>query len=107
MSEKKERIRELRKRRDELAASLPELDKKRAETVQANSYTRARQRAGVTDHSADEMGRLGADEAAAHAAMRDVRVEMHRLDAELESESRGDRGGRVGGAFRRLRGGDR
>ncbi len=107
MSERKARVRELQKRRDELAASLPALDKTRTETVQANSYTQARQRAGVTEHSADEMARLGADEAAAHAAMRDVRIEMHRLDAEIESESRSDLGGRVGGALRRLRGGDR
>jgi hypothetical protein len=107
MSEKKSRVRELRKRRDELAASLTGLDKKRADTVQASSYMRARDRAGVTDHTADEMAQVGDDEAAAHAAMRDVRAEMHRLDAEIASESGRGLGARVGDALRRVRRRDR
>jgi hypothetical protein len=103
MSERSSRIRQLRKRRDELAASLPELDKERADTVRERSYTRARDRAGVTSHTAAETEELDAKEAASHAAMRDVRVEMHRLDAEIESEPRGGLGATIGRALRRLR----
>jgi hypothetical protein len=103
MSERSSRIRQLRERRDELAASLPALDKERADTVRERSYTRARDRAGVTSYTAEQTAALDAKEAAAHAAMRDVRVEMHRLDAEIESEPRGGFAAPVGRALRRLR----
>jgi hypothetical protein len=103
MSESKAKIRDLRKRRDELAASLPALDKKRAETVQENSFVRARASAGVTGHTPDDLDRLGADEMAAHAALREVRVEMHRLDAEIETEQRNGSGTGLGRVLGRVR----
>jgi hypothetical protein len=104
MSEKKARIRDLRRRRDELADSLAALEKTRADTVQQHSYSRARDRAGVTGgDTADETARLGADEDAAHAALRDVRMEMHRIDAEIESEQRDGSGSRIGRVLGRVR----
>jgi hypothetical protein len=86
MSERNARIRELRARRDELASLLPELENRRAETVRENSYMRARIGAGVRSQTIEEIGVAEAEEASAHAALRDVRVEMHRIDAEIESE---------------------
>jgi hypothetical protein len=99
MSERSARIRDLRTQRDELVSLLPDLEHKRAETVRENSYMRARAGAGVRSQTIEEIGVAEAEELAAHAALRDVRVEMHRLDAEIESEPSGG----VGATLRRLR----
>ena len=64
---------------------------------------RSRVGAGVRNQTIEQIGASEAEEAAAHAALRDVRVEMHRIDAEIESEPRSGIGATLGGALRRVR----
>ena len=87
MSDSNSVLRELQRQREEVAASLEVLDKKRAETVQNHSFAHARERAGVGEPSA-ETAQLKADETAAHAAMRDARAELNRLDVEIAGQPR-------------------
>lgn len=102
MSENSSERAELRRRRDEVAASLAALEEKRTDTTRMNSFARARDRAGVTQRTSDETTRLETDEADAHAAMREARVELHRLDREIESRGRASSVEKLGSVFRRL-----
>ena len=94
---------ELEQRRGELSRSLPGLSENRAETYRRNSDALALDRAGVKHERPQEMVRLGADEVAADAAIRDVQRELRDIDAEFEHIPRWGLGGRVGRAVRRAR----
>src|SRR5438105_14098318 len=76
---------ELEQRRGELSRSLPGLSENRAETYRHNSAALALDRAGVKHERPQEMVRLGADEVAADAAIRDVQRELRDIDAESSS----------------------
>lgn len=101
MSENRSVLDELKRQRDEVAASLEALDRKRAATVQTHSFARARERAGVGEGSSAETAQLKADEADAHAAMRDARAELARLDVEIASRPRPGLGAKLRGALHR------
>ena len=101
MSESNSVLAELKRQRAEVAASLEAIDRKRAETVQNNSFAQARQRAGVGESTSAETAQLKADEAAAHAAMRDARAELNRLDVEIAGQPRPGFGTKLRGALRR------
>jgi hypothetical protein len=94
---------ELEQRRGELSRSLPGLSENRAETYRRNSDALALERAGVKQERPQEMVRLGEDEVAADAAIRDAQRELHDIDAEIELLPRRRLGARVGRAFHRAR----
>lgn len=94
---------ELEQRRGELSRSLPGLGEARAETYRRNSDALALERAGVKHEGPQEMERLGEDEVAADAAIRDVQRELHDIDAEIDRLPRRRLGARVGRAFHRGR----
>ena len=94
---------ELERRRDELTRSLPGLSEDRAHTYRRNSDVLALDRAGVKHERPEEMVRLGEDEVAADAALRDVQRELRAIDAEIELMRRPGLGARVGRAVRRGR----
>src|SRR6266550_1511167 len=90
---------ELEQRRGELSRSLPGLSENRAETYRRNSDALALDRAGVKHERPQEMVRLGEDEVAADAAIRDVQRELRDIDAEIKLIPRRGLGARVGRAF--------
>ena len=94
---------ELEQRRDELTRTLPGLSENRANTYRRNSDALALDRAGVKHERPQEMVRLGADEVAADAAIRDVQRELRDIDAEIKLMPRRRLGARVGRALRRAR----
>ena len=94
---------ELEQRRGELSRSLSGLSENRAETYRRNSDALALDRAGVKHERRQEMVRLGADEVAADAAIRDVQRELRDIDAEIKLMPRRRLGARVGRALRRAR----
>jgi hypothetical protein len=94
---------ELEQQRDELSRSLPGLSENRAETYRRNSDALALDRAGVKREQPQEMVRLGEDEVAADAAIRDVQRQLRDIDAEIELLPRRRLGVRVGRAFHRAR----
>jgi len=75
---------ELEQRRGELSRSLPGLSENRADTYRRNSDALALDRAGVKHERPQEMVRLGEDEVAADAAIRDVQRELRDIDAEIK-----------------------
>jgi hypothetical protein len=93
---------ERKRRRKELAESLPALSQKRTDTYRLNSDALALDRAGVKHQGPQEKVRLGENEAAADAAIRDAQREIRHLDAQIQSAS--GLGARVGRAARRVRG---
>jgi hypothetical protein len=93
--------RELGRRRKELAESLPALSQKRTDTYRLNSDALALDRAGVKNLAPQEMVRLGENEGAADAAIRDAQLELRNLDAQIQSVS--GLGARFGRAARRVR----
>jgi chromosome segregation ATPase len=95
------KTRELRRRRSELSESLPELSRQRDQTFRLNSDALALDGAGVTDHTPEELARLGEGQAGADAAIRAVQREIRDLDAEITSTSGGRLGARVGRGLRR------
>jgi hypothetical protein len=96
--------RELRQRRTELAESLPALSGKRDQTYRLNSDALALGRAGVRQHTPEELARLAEGQAGAEGAIRDAQREIRDLDAEIQGAS-GDRfGARVGRSLRRMGG---
>jgi chromosome segregation ATPase len=95
------KTRELRRRRSELSESLPELSRQRDQTFRLNSDALALDRAGVTDHTPEELARLGEGQAGADAAIRAVQREIRDLDAEITSTSGGRMRARVGRGLRR------
>ena len=94
---------ELEQRRGELSRSRPGLSENRAETYRRNSDALALDRAGVKHERPQEMVRLGADEVAADAAIRDVQRELRDIDAEIKLMPRRRLGARVGRALHRAR----
>src|SRR5438128_9757884 len=92
---------ELEQRRGELSRSLPGLSENRAETYRRNSDALALDRAGVKHERPQEMVRLGADEVAADAAIRDVQRELRDIDAETKLIPRRRIGASIGRASRR------
>jgi hypothetical protein len=78
---------ELEQRRGELSRSLPGLSENRAETYRRNSDALALDRAGVKHERPQEMVRLGADEVAADAAIRDVQRELRDIDARHQAHA--------------------
>ena len=94
---------ELAQRRGQLTRSLPGLSENRADTYRRNSDALALDRAGVKHERPQEMVRLGADEVAADAAIRDVQRELRDIDAEIKLMPRRRLGARVGRALHRAR----
>jgi len=94
---------ELVQRRGQLTLSLPGLSENRADTYRRNSDALALDRAGVKHERPQEMVRLGEDEVAADAAIRDVQRELRDIDAEIKLMPRRRLGARVGRALRRAR----
>lgn len=92
---------ELEQRRDELTLTLPGLSENRASTYRRNSDALALDRAGVKHQRPEEMVRLGEDEVAADAAIRDAQRELRDIDAEIELMPRSGFGARVARALRR------
>jgi hypothetical protein len=96
---------QLRRRRDELWASLPALSQNRADAYRLNSDAIALGRTGVTYQDPQEKARLDAAEVTADDAMRGVQREIRRLDEEIERASDGAFRSRVGRGVRHARGG--
>ena len=94
---------ELEQRRGQLTRSLPGLSENRADTYRRNSDALALDRAGVKHERPQEMVRLGEDEVAADAAIRDVQRELRDIDAKIKLMPRRRLGARVGRALRRAR----
>ncbi len=94
---------ELKRRREELWASLPALSQNRADAYRLNSDALALGRAGVTYQAPQEMARLGAAEVTADDAMRGVQREIRQLDEKIGTASSGGFGSRVGRGLRRAR----
>jgi hypothetical protein len=78
-----ERTSHLKRRREQLWASLPALSKNRAETYRLNSDALTLARAGSTYQDPQKMARLSDDEVAADDAMRGVQREIRQLDEEI------------------------
>jgi hypothetical protein len=95
---------ELRQRRSELAQSLPELSKNRDLTYRLNSDALALGRAGVRQHTPEELARLGEGQAGADTALRNTQCEIRDLDAEIQLASGVRFGAKVGRALRRVAG---
>jgi hypothetical protein len=74
---------QLKRRREELWASLPALSKTRADTYRLNSDALALGRTGVKYQDPQEKARLGAAEATADDAMRSVQREIRQLDEQI------------------------
>jgi hypothetical protein len=83
VDELSERTSHLKRRREQLWASLPALSKNRAETYRLNSDALTLARAGTTYQDPQKMARLSDDEVAADEAMRGVQREIRQLDEEI------------------------
>ena len=94
---------QLKRRRDELRASLPALSQNRADTYRLNSDALAVGRTGVRYQDPREKARLNAAEVTADDAMRSVQREIRRLDQQIASTSDGGSGSRVGRGLHRVR----
>ena len=83
VDELSERTSHLKRRREQLWASLPALSKNRAEPYRLNSDALTLARAGTTYQDPQKMARLSDDEVAADEAMRGVQREIRQLDEEI------------------------
>jgi hypothetical protein len=83
VDELSERTSHLKRRREQLWASLPALSKNRAETYRLNSDALTLARAGTTYQDPQKMARLSDNEVAADDAMRGVQREIRQLDEEI------------------------
>ena len=83
-----ERRSHLKRRREQLWASLPALSKNRAETYRLNSDALTLARAGTRYQDPQKMALLSEDEVAADEAMRGVQREIRRLDEEIRKKGR-------------------
>lgn len=77
---------ELRRRLVDLRSRLGVLLERRERASGEHSFARARQDAGVTHLSADEMGRLARGETGDDAEITDLRREIRSIDDELERD---------------------
>jgi hypothetical protein len=99
---------QLKRRREQLWASLPALSQNRADTFRLNSDALALGRTGVTYQDPQKMVLLGQAEVTADDAMRGVQREIRQLDEEIGKIGRasdGALGSRVGRGLRRARAG--
>jgi hypothetical protein len=92
---------ELRQRRSELARALPELSRNRDLTYRLNSDALALGRAGVRQHTPEELARLEAGQTGADTAIRKTQCEIRDLDAEIQRASGVGFGAKLGRALRR------
>ena len=95
----------LKRRRDQLRASLPALSETRADAYRLNSNALAVGRTGVTYQDPRKMALLREAEAAADDAMRDVQREVRQLDEEIGKIGASDStlGSKVGRGVRHAR----
>jgi hypothetical protein len=91
---------QLEQRREQLVESLPKLSQQRAATYRLNNDARALERAGVKRQAPLEMTRLGENELAADAAIRDAQRELRQIDAEIQNAPRRRLGTRIARAVR-------
>jgi hypothetical protein len=87
---------QLKRRRDELRASLPALSQNRAATYRLNSDALAVGRSAETYQDPREKARLSAAEVTADDAMRGVQREIRRLDQQIVRTSAGESRSKVG-----------
>jgi hypothetical protein len=95
---------QLKRRREELWASLPALSQSRADAYRLNSDAITLGRTGVKYQDPQEKARLGAAEESADEAMRGVQREIRQLDEEIQRASDGALS-RVGHGVRHARAG--
>ena len=88
VDELSERTSHLKRRREQLWASLPALNENRAETYRLNSDALTLARAGTRYQDPQKMARFSEDEVAADEAMRGVQREIRRLDEEIRKKGR-------------------
>jgi hypothetical protein len=88
VDELSQRTSHLKRRREQLWASLPALSTKRAETYRLNSDALTLARTGTTYQDPQTMARLSEDEVAADEAMRGAQREIRQLDEELGRNGR-------------------
>ena len=86
------RASQLKRRREQLRASLPALSQNRADTYRLNSDALTLRRTGTTYQDPQKMARLGEAEVTADDAMRGVQLEIRQLDHELREIGRSSDG---------------
>ena len=92
VDELSERASHLKRRREQLTASLPELSQNRADTYRLNSDALTLGRTGATYQDPQKMAQLGEAEATADDAMRGAQLEIRRLDHEIREIGRSSNG---------------
>jgi hypothetical protein len=106
VDESSERASHLKRRREQLSATLPALSQNRADAYRLNSDALTLGRTGVTYQDPQKMAQLGEAEVTAYEAMRGVQREIRQLDEEIEKigrESDGAFGSKVGRGVRHSR----
>jgi hypothetical protein len=101
------RASQLKRRREQLRASLPALSQNRADTYRLNSDALTLGRTGATYQDPQKMAQLGEAEATADDAMRGAQLEIRRLDHEIREIGRSSDGAfgfNVGRGLRHSRG---
>jgi hypothetical protein len=83
VDELNERGSHLKRRREQLTASLPELSQNRADTYRRNSDALTLGRTGTTYQDPQKMAQLGEAEVTADDAMRGAQLEIRQLDKEI------------------------
>ena len=83
VDELSERASHLKRRREQLTASLPELSQNRADTYRLNSDALTLGRTGATYQDPQKMAQLGEAEETADDAMRGAQLEIRQLDKEI------------------------
>ena len=83
VDELSERASHLKRRREQLTASLPELSQNRADTYRRNSDALTLGRTGATYQDPQRMAQLGEAEVTADDAMRGAQLEIRQLDKEI------------------------
>jgi hypothetical protein len=88
VDELSERTAHLKRRREQVSASLPALSKNRAERYRLNSDALTLARTGTTYQDPQKMARLSDDAVAADQAMRGAQREIRQLDKEIGKNGR-------------------
>ena len=83
VDELNERGSHLKRRREQLTASLPELSQNRADTYRLNSDALTLGRTGATYQDPQKMAQLGEAEVKADDAMRGAQLEIRQLDKQI------------------------
>ena len=107
VDELSKRASHLKRRREQLQASLPALSQNRADTYRLNSDALTLGRTGATYQDPQKMAQLGEAEATADDAMRGAQLEIRRLDHEIREIGRSSDGAfgfEVGRGVRHSRG---